>query len=166
MLQHEWREHVWKIVEHSEGRISIESCKAREYRILEKINVEEVVVRHQDTQEELEWQVRGPMYNIVPLVVISPLESPSSSKCEKGRRFEVGIGVVVWCANEIQESIWHVLKRLQRGILNRKVGVAMTPSAKVEELMKILDLNDEKDKENIGGDQWLIKIALEVWEIT
>jgi hypothetical protein len=32
--------------------------------------------------------------------------------------------------------------------------------------MKILDLNDEKDKENIGGDQWLIKIALEVWEIT
>ncbi len=55
-----------------------------------------------------------------------------------------------------------MLKRLQRGILNRKVGVAMTPSAKVEELMKILDLNDEKDKENIGGDQWLIKIALEV----
>jgi hypothetical protein len=35
------------------------------------------------------------MYNIVPLVVISPLESPSSFECEQGRRFEVGIGVVV-----------------------------------------------------------------------
>ncbi len=28
------------------------------------------------------------MYNIPPLVPISPLESPSSLKCEKGRRFE------------------------------------------------------------------------------
>jgi len=55
-----------------------------------------------------------------------------------------------------------VLERLQRGIFNRKVGVAMRPFAKLEELMKILDLNDEKDKENIGGDQWLIKIVLEV----
>jgi len=34
----------------------------------------------------------------------------------------------------------------------------MGPCVIVEEPMKILDLSDEKDKENIGGDQWLITI--------
>ncbi len=42
----------------------------------------------------------------------------------------------------------------------------MGPYAIVEEPMKIPDLSDEKDKENIGGDQWLITIALEIQEVT
>jgi hypothetical protein len=32
------------------------------------------------------------MYNIPPLVPISPLESPSSLECEERRRFEIRIG--------------------------------------------------------------------------
>jgi hypothetical protein len=42
------------------------------------------------------------MYNIAPLVAISPLESPLSSKCEEGKRFEVGIGATIWCVDNIQ----------------------------------------------------------------
>jgi hypothetical protein len=59
-----------------------------------------------------------------------------------------------------------VLERLQKGIFSRKVGVVMGPCAIVEEPMKIPDSSDEKDKENINGDQWLITIKLEVREIT
>jgi len=49
----------------------------------------------------LERQALGPMYNIAPLVAISPLESPSSSECEEGRRFEARIGVTLWCVDKI-----------------------------------------------------------------
>ncbi len=45
------------------------------------------------------------MYNIVLLVAISPLESPSSFECEEGKRFEARVGVIVQCANNIHESI-------------------------------------------------------------
>jgi hypothetical protein len=33
----------------------------------------------------LEKQVGGPVYNIVPLKIISPLASPSSFECEEGK---------------------------------------------------------------------------------
>jgi hypothetical protein len=45
-------------------------------------------------------------------VSISPLESPSSSKCEEGKRFEAGIDVAFQCAENIQESIQLVLEYL------------------------------------------------------
>ncbi len=45
-----------------------------------------------------------------------------------------------------------MLERLQRGVFNRKMGVVMGPCAIVEKPMKILDLSDEKNKENTSGD--------------
>ncbi len=51
------------------------------------------------------------MYDIPPLVLISPLESPSSLKCEKGRRFE-GKGLV-------QHLSW----KKHLGITKANVGV-------------------------------------------
>jgi hypothetical protein len=44
-------------------------------------------------QKELERQVGGLVYNIALLVMISPLQSPSSFDCEEGKRFEIGIDV-------------------------------------------------------------------------
>jgi hypothetical protein len=41
------------------------------------------------------------MYNIAQLVAISPLESPSPSKCEEGRMFESRISVALWCVEKI-----------------------------------------------------------------
>lgn len=38
-------------------------------------------------------QVGGPMYNIALLVMISPLQSPSSFEYEEGKKSERGIGV-------------------------------------------------------------------------
>ncbi len=45
------------------------------------------------------------MYNITLLVTISPLESPSSCEYEEGKRFEVGIGLIVQCVDKIQKLI-------------------------------------------------------------
>jgi hypothetical protein len=53
----------------------------------------------------LERQVGGPLYNIAPLVVISLLKLPLSFECEEGKSFETRISVIVWCVDEIQESI-------------------------------------------------------------
>jgi len=100
---------------------------------LEKIkNAKEVFARHQEVQEELERHVGGLVYNITLLVAISPLESPSSCEYEEGRRFEVGIGVIVQCVDKIQESIRLVLERLQRSIFIRKVGVVIRPGGTME----------------------------------
>jgi hypothetical protein len=57
------------------------------------------------------------------------LESPSSSECEEERRFEVGIGVAIWCVNDIQESIQRMLEHLRRNILNKRSKVTLGPSA-------------------------------------
>jgi hypothetical protein len=59
------------------------------------------------------------MYNIMPLVTISPLESPLSSKCEEGKRFEVGICAAIKCVDEIHVLIQLVLERLQKGIFSK-----------------------------------------------
>jgi hypothetical protein len=54
-------------------------------------------------QEELERQARGLVHNILPLVEISPLESPLSLKCEEGRRFDARISVPFQFLDDIQE---------------------------------------------------------------
>lgn len=72
------------------------------------------------------------MYNITSLVVISLLESPSSCEYEEGGRFEARIGVIVQCVDKIQELIQPMLKRLQRSVFSRKVGVVTGPSATME----------------------------------
>jgi hypothetical protein len=62
----------------------------------------------------LERQVGGPLYNIAPLVAISLLKLLLSFECEEGRRFEIRISVIVWCVDEIQESIRCVGKFVER----------------------------------------------------
>jgi hypothetical protein len=80
----------------------------------------------------LERHVGGLVYNITLLVAISPLESPSSCEYEEGRRFEVGIGLIVQCVDKIQKSIRLVLERLQISIFSRKARVVTRPGATME----------------------------------
>jgi hypothetical protein len=47
--------------------------------------------------------------------VISLLASPSSLKCEEGKRFTEEINEIVRCANDIEETTKALLKRLRRG---------------------------------------------------
>ncbi len=61
----------------------------------------------------------GPIYNIVPLKVISPLASPSSSECEEGKQFTKEIGETIRCVENIEEMTRPLLERLHRGIFKR-----------------------------------------------
>ncbi len=56
-----------------------------------------------------------PIYNIMLMKVISLLASPSSLKCEEGKRFTEEINEIVRCANDIEETTKALLKRLRRG---------------------------------------------------
>jgi hypothetical protein len=52
---------------------------------LQKHYAEEVLVKQRELQAELDRQAGKPIYNIMPFKAISPLASPSSSECEKGK---------------------------------------------------------------------------------
>jgi hypothetical protein len=105
-------------------------------------------------------------YNITLLVTISPKQSPSSLECEEGTRFEVGISALVWCIDKIQALVRHVLERLKRGIFNKRVKLAIGPSATMQKLVEILDFDDENDEEHVGVEQRLIETILEVCDTT
>ncbi len=78
------------------------------------------------------------MYNIQPLVSISPLESPSSSKCEEGKRFEAGIDVTFQCAKNTLELVQLVFECLRERQFQKKIEVTTRPSATMEEPMLII----------------------------
>jgi hypothetical protein len=42
----------------------------------------------------------------------------------------------------------------------------MGPSATMQKLVEILDIDDENDEKHVGVKQWLIKTMLEVWDTT
>ncbi len=60
-------------------------------KLEKKEYVAKVSTREQKVQKELERQVGGPMYNIALLVMISPLQSPSSFECEEGKNLKEGL---------------------------------------------------------------------------
>lgn len=93
------------------------------------------------------------MYNILPLVMISPLESQLSLKCEEGKRFKVRIGATFQFVKDIQESLWLVLERLKKCIFNIRLGVLTRPSATTTKLVVILKLNKKKDKKILSETQ-------------
>jgi hypothetical protein len=47
----------------------------------------------------------------VPLKLISPLASPSSSKCEEGKKFRKEIGETIRCVENIEEMTRLLLER-------------------------------------------------------
>ncbi len=99
-------------------------------------------------QAGLEKQVSEPIYNIVLLIMISPLASPSSSKCEKGKRFMQEIGEVIRCADDIKEMTRPMLERLQKGFF--KGQVMMEHRTIPQELVEIPKSNDENKEKGVG----------------
>jgi hypothetical protein len=46
-----------------------------------------------------------------------------------------------------------VLERLKRGIFSKRVKVVMGPSATMQKLVEILDIDDENDEKHVGVKQ-------------
>ncbi len=82
------------------------------------------------------------MYNILPLVMVSPLESPLSSQCEEGKIFIVRFGVTFQFAKYIQESLWLVLECLRKNIFSKRLGVLTGPSVTTKKLVVIMELSE------------------------
>ncbi len=91
------------------------------------------------------------MHNILPLVEISPLESPSSSKCEEGRRFEEKINVAFQFADDIQELVQLMLEWLKKNVFTKRLKVVIGLGVTMKRPMEILDLSDEMDDERISA---------------
>jgi hypothetical protein len=94
----------------------------------------------------LEKQVSTPTYDIVLLKVISPLASPSSLKCEEGKRFMEEINEIVRCANDIEETTKPLLERLRKGIFKRPIRVAMGFGIITQKPMEIQKSNNKNEQ--------------------
>jgi hypothetical protein len=55
------------------------------HKLAKKHYAEEVFAKQRELQAKLDRHASKPIYNIVPLKAISPLASPSSLECEKGK---------------------------------------------------------------------------------
>jgi len=113
-------------------------------------------------QEELERQAGGLVHNILPLVEISPLESPLSLECEEWRRLEARISVTFQFVDNIQKLMWLMLEQLKRSVVSRRLEVVTGLGVTMKKLMEILDLNDKKDDEKISATQQLITKTLAI----
>ncbi len=60
-----------------------------------------------------------PLYNIMPLKLISPLASPLSLKCEEGKLFTKEISEIISCVDNIEETTRPLLERRHRRIFKR-----------------------------------------------
>jgi hypothetical protein len=69
--------------------------------------------------------------------MISPLASPSSSKCEEGKQFMEEISEAIKCAKDIEEMTIPLLKRLWKRIFRRRAKVATKRSVTTQKLMEI-----------------------------
>jgi len=101
------------------------------------------------------------VYNIPPLIPISPLESPSSLECEEKKRFETRIGTTFELEKTFRIHLRQVLECLKRGILSKKSGLAIGPNVTMEKLIMFLNSNEENDKKRIGEVQQLTIEPLE-----
>jgi uncharacterized protein with von Willebrand factor type A (vWA) domain len=82
----------------------------------------------------------------VPLKLISPFASPSSSESEEGKRFTKEISEASRFVENIEEMTRPLLERLWRGIFRRRIKVAMGLIATTQELVDIQESNDKKKK--------------------
>ncbi len=75
--------------------------------------------------------------NVLLLKMISPLASPSSSKCQEGKQFMEEISEAIKCVKDIEEMTRPLLKKLWKGIFRRRARVATKPSVTTQKPMEI-----------------------------
>ncbi len=81
VLQHEWREHNWKIAMNYEGIIKSTKlrCKKNTIAKTQMRGMWKRLLEKMTNTKIIGVTIKREMYNILPLVTISPLESPLSS---------------------------------------------------------------------------------------